>query len=56
MIMCITRTVCCLSDALVKAGKQFDLQLYVDDNHSMRKPANYEHLHRRILRFLKEKL
>lgn len=45
-----------LSDALVKAGKQFDLQLYVDDNHSMRKPANYEHLHRRILRFLKEKL
>ena len=41
-----------LMDALIQAGKQFDVQLYVDDNHSMRREANYEHLHRRIVRFL----
>lgn len=40
------------TDALVKAGKQFEMQLYVDDNHSIRKPANYKHLHNRILLFL----
>ncbi len=43
-----------LMDALIQAGKQFDVQLYIDDNHSMRKPANYEHLHRRIIRFLEQ--
>ena len=43
-------------DALVKAGKQFDMQMYVDDNHSIRKPANNEHLHKRILRFLENNL
>ena len=44
------------TDALVKAGKQFEMQLYVDDNHSIRKPANSEHLHERILLFLKNNL
>lgn len=44
------------TDALVKAGKQFEMQLYVDDNHSIRKPANNEHLHKRILRFLENNL
>ena len=43
-------------DALVKAGKQFDMQMYVDDNHSIRKPANKEHLHKRILLFLEKNL
>ena len=41
-----------LIDALVQAGKQFDMQLYIDDNHSMRKAANYEHLHRKIINFI----
>lgn len=40
------------TDALVKAGKQFEMQIYVDDNHSIRKPANNQHLHERIMRFL----
>lgn len=43
-------------DALVKAGKQFDMQFYVDDNHSIRKPANSKHLHEKILLFLKNNL
>ena len=44
------------TDALVKAGKQFEMQLYVDDNHSIRKPANSEHLHKRIMLFLQNHL
>ena len=44
------------TDALVKAGKQFEMQLYVDDNHSIRKPANYAHLHYRIMLFLENNL
>jgi dipeptidyl-peptidase-4 len=44
------------TDALVKAGKQFDMQLYVDDNHSIRKPENYNHLHEKIVLFLKNNL
>jgi dipeptidyl-peptidase-4 len=44
------------ADALVQAGKQFEMQMYVDDNHSIRKPANKEHLHKRILLFLEKHL
>ena len=44
------------TDALVKAGKQFEMQLYVDDNHSIRKPHNNKHLHERIMLFLKQNL
>ena len=44
------------TDALVKAGKQFEMQIYVDDNHSIRKPANNKHLHHRIMLFLKNNL
>ena len=43
-------------DALVQAGKQFEMQMYVDDNHSIRKTANKEHLHKRILLFLEKNL
>lgn len=43
-------------DALVQAGKQFEMQLYVDDNHSIRTPANNEHLHKRIMLFLEKNL
>lgn len=44
------------TDALVQAGKQFDMQVYTDDNHFLRKRGNYLHVHERILRFLKENL
>ena len=43
-------------DALVQAGKQFDMQIYPDDNHFLRKRGNYMHVHERILRFLKTNL
>ena len=44
------------TDALVKVGKQFEMQLYVDDNHSIHKPHNNKHLHERIMLFLKQNL
>lgn len=43
-------------DALVQAGKQFDMQIYPDDNHSLRKRGNYEHLHGKLLHFLSTNL
>ncbi len=43
-------------DALVEAGKQFEMQIYPDDNHFLRKRSNYEHLHRRIMLFLDREL
>jgi len=44
------------ADALVQAGKQFEMQLYPDDNHFLRKRNNYAHLHQRLLMFLRENL
>ncbi len=43
-------------NALTQAGKQYDMQLYPDDNHFLRKRNNYLHLHQRLLRFLNEEL
>lgn len=43
-------------DALVEADKQFELQLYPDDNHFLKKRNNYRHLHRTIMRFLQNNL
>jgi len=45
-----------LIDALNKAGKQYDTQLYVDDNHSLLDKTNYDHLHRKILLWLQKNL
>ena len=43
-------------DALVRADKQFEMQLYPDDNHHLRKGNNALHMHERILRFLARSL
>ena len=43
-------------DALVQAGKQFEMQMYPDDNHFLRNGNNYEHLHHRIMLFLQNNL
>jgi dipeptidyl-peptidase-4 len=43
-------------DALVKADKDFEMQLYTDDNHFLRNGKNYTHMHRRVLSFLRQHL
>ena len=43
-------------DALVRADKQFEMQLYPDDNHFLRNGNNATHMHERILRFLNNSL
>ena len=42
--------------ALVQADKQFEMQLYPDDNHHLRKGNNAKHMHDRVLRFLAKEL
>ncbi len=44
------------TDALVRANKQFEMQLYTDDNHHLRKGNNAMHMHNRILGFLERTL
>jgi len=43
-------------EALVQADKQFEMQLYPDDNHFLRKGNNAQHMHRRVLLFLEKEL
>ena len=43
-------------EALVQADKQFEMQLYPDDNHHLRKDNNATHMHERVLRFLEKNL
>ena len=43
-------------DALVRADKQFEMQLYPDDNHFLKKGNNAMHMHERILQFLERTL
>lgn len=42
--------------ALVRADKQFEMQLYPDDNHFLRKGNNASHMHQRVLIFLQNNL
>ncbi len=39
---------------LVEADKDFEMQLYPDDNHHLRKGNNATHMHRKILQFLEK--
>jgi len=43
-------------DALVQADKQFEMQIYTDDNHHLRKGNTAAHMHRRVLDFLRKAL
>ncbi|MDR1119818.1 MAG: DPP IV N-terminal domain-containing protein [Dysgonamonadaceae bacterium] len=44
------------SDALVKAGKQFDMQIYADKDHSISEKETRLHLYSKCCKFLKENL
>ena len=44
------------TESLVQADKQFEMQLYPDDNHFLKKRNNYTHLHRRLMLFLENNL
>lgn len=41
---------------LVEADKDFEMQLYPDDNHHLRKGNNAKHMHNKILKFLQNNL
>lgn len=43
-------------NALVEADKQFEMQLYPNDNHHLRQGNNAKHMHEKILRFLNTNL
>lgn len=43
-------------EALVQADKEFEMQLYPNDNHHLRKGNNATHMHNKILKFLQNNL
>lgn len=43
-------------DALVQADKPFEMQIYPDDNHFLKKGNNAKHMHERIIRFLEKEM
>jgi dipeptidyl-peptidase-4 len=43
-------------EALVQAGKQFEMQIYPDDNHQLLQRSNALHMHKRMLLFLEKNL
>ena len=42
------------TDALTQAGMLYEMQVYPDDNHFLRKRNNQRHVYQRLLKFLKE--
>ena len=42
--------------ALVEADKEFEMQLYPDDNHFLRRGNNATHMHNKVLKFLQNNL
>ncbi len=41
-------------EALIDADKDYRMLIYPDDNHFLKKNKHYQHLHRQLLKFLKE--
>ena len=44
-----------MADALIRAGKQFDMAIYPDDNHSM-VPAGRHHIRERMIDYVLKNL
>lgn len=44
------------TEALVQANRQFEMQVYPDDNHFLRKRNNQRHVYERLLKFLREQI
>ncbi len=44
------------TDALVRENRLFEMQVYPDDNHFLRKRNNQRHVYERLLKFLREKI
>ena len=44
------------TEALVEKNRQFEMQVYPDDNHFLRKRNNQRHVYERLLKFLKDNL